>query len=116
MINGLPIDMELDSGSPVSLMPLKTFNQLFTSVKLQRSDLRLSTYTGESLNVCGYLPANVKYESKSYDLKLYIVDGGNATLLGRDWLQRLQINWQNVHFVRSTKSTSATLDELKTRR
>lgn len=52
LINGIPIDMELDSGSPVSLMPLKTFNQLFKSVKLQRSDLRLSTYTGESLNVC----------------------------------------------------------------
>lgn len=115
LVNDVPTDMELDSGSPVSLMPLKIYNQLFKSVKLQRSDLSLSTYTGESLKVCGYLPVNVKYEAKSYDLKLYIVDGGNTALLGRDWLQRIQINWQSVHFVRSTKSTSATLDELKTR-
>lgn len=117
LVNDVPIDMELDSGSPVSLMPLKTFNQLFKSetMKLRRSDLCLSTYTGEWLKVRGYLPVNVKYETKSYELQLHIVDGGNATLLGRDWLQRIQLNWQNVHLLRSTKLTSTTLDTLKAR-
>ena len=117
LVNDVPIDMELDSGSPVSLMPLKTFNQLFKSetMKLRRSDLCLSTYTRESLKVRGYLPVNVKYETKSYELQLHIVDGGNATLLGRDWLQRIQLNWQNVHLLRSTKLTSTTLDTLKAR-
>jgi len=68
LVNGVPVDMELDSGSPVSLMPLKTFNQSFKSetMKLQRSDVCLSTYIGESLKVHGYLPVNVQYETKSF--------------------------------------------------
>ena len=117
LVNDIPINMELDSGSPVSLMPLKMFHQLLKGevAKLQRSDLCLTTFTGESLKVRGYLPVDVKYETQSYKLALYIVDSGNATLLGRNWLQRIKINWQNVHLIRSTKRTSITLDTLKTR-
>ena len=92
VINDVSIDMELDSGSPVSLMPRKAFEKLFKSIDLLESDVQLATYTGESLNVCGYLPAVVKYEGQSHSLKLYIVNSGHSTLLGRDWLQKIKLH------------------------
>ena len=107
--------MELDSGSPVSLMPYGLFSKCFEKQVLEPADLQLSTFTGESLKVHGYFQANVKYESQVHTLKLYIVDGGNTALLGRDWLEKIKMNWQNVHFVRSLQSSQSTLEDLKTK-
>lgn len=114
-INGVPVDMELDSGSPVSLMPKTSFERLFKSTELRESDIQLATYTGESLNVCGYLPVVVKYESQSHSLKLYVVNSGHSTLLGRDWLQKIKLNWKNIKFIQSIKAQQpvGNLNQLK---
>jgi len=50
---------------------------------LQPADVRLSTFTGESLNVRGYFPATVVYEGQTHQLKLCVVDGDSAVLLDR---------------------------------
>jgi hypothetical protein len=73
---------------------------------------------GESLNVYGYETVVVDYEDKLYKkLKLYVVDGGNTALLGRDWLQKIQLNWKNIEFVHSVRAEQTTdlLQELKNR-
>jgi hypothetical protein len=79
-MNGVSVNMELDSGSPATIMPKKQFDQLFKASKLSPPDIRLATYTGESLNVCGCETVVVNYETKSYDLKLSVVNGGNTAL------------------------------------
>ena len=55
----------------------------------------------------------VEYNKQLYKLKLYVVDGGSVTLLGREWLQEIKLDWKNS--VKSIKSTALSLDELKTR-
>jgi len=52
MINGTLIDMEVDSSSPISIMPVKMFNRHFRSTLLA-PDVKLSTFTGEQIEVCG---------------------------------------------------------------
>jgi hypothetical protein len=59
IVNGISVNMELDSGSPVSLMPKVHFDKYFQATKLNKSDIRLATFMGEQLDVCGYLPVVV---------------------------------------------------------
>jgi len=113
MINNVDVNMEIDSGSPVSLMPYVSFKKYFGMQCLQPADVRLSTFTGESLNVRGYFPATVVYEGQTHQLKLYIVDGGSAVLLGRSWLEKIKLNWQNIREIHSLQSNRYTLSELK---
>ena len=46
------------------------------------------------------------YKSQSWDTDLLVVQGDGPSLLGRNWIQRLNIDWQTVH--------SLGHDELKT--
>jgi len=56
----------------------------------------------------------VQYEGQSYDmLKLYVVSGGKVALLGRDWLQNIRLNWQQICCVHSVQPRS--VSELKDR-
>lgn len=116
-INGVNIEMEIDSGAPVSLMPQNECDKHFGSVKLEHADVRLSTFTGEQLHVNGFLPVDVTYGENSYPLKLYIVNRGRATLLGRDWLQAIKLDWKEIQTVNSVQAVkpSEVLSELKTR-
>ena len=55
----------------------------FTSIKIRCEILRSCSLTLRELFV-----ATVTYEGQVNILKLYVVDGGSAPLLGRDWLER----------------------------
>jgi hypothetical protein len=117
VINGVNIDMEIDSGSPVSLMPQVEFEKHFGSVELEHSDVRLSTFTGESLKVNGFVMVDVTHDKKTYCLKLYVVDHGRTTLLGRDWLHSIKLDWKRIYVVNSveTAKPSDVLSMLKDR-
>jgi hypothetical protein len=86
LVNGVSVDMEIDSNAPVRRRPQIQFENDPGSLKFKQSDVRLSTFTGTSLNVIGFVHVNVKYGENSYHLKLYVVMQGRAILLGRDWL------------------------------
>ena len=64
LVNGVSIDLELDSGSPVSIMPKWQYEKYFQSNKLEVSDVRLSTYTGEVLKIGGFMPVTVEYNKR----------------------------------------------------
>ena len=111
-INDTNVRMELDSGSPVSLMPTSLFREHFPQLALQQADLQLSTFTGEALKVLGFANVTVKYEQQTYSLKIYVVDAGRTPLFGRDWLQHIHLNWKDIHCVNALQR-SQSLTELK---
>jgi len=115
-MNEVNVQMELDLGSSVSLMPCVLFKKYFGKrclPYLKSAEVRLSSFTGESLNVQGYFPVTVVYDGQSHHLKLYIVDGGNSALLGCEWLENIKFNWQSIGAVHSLQPTMLTLDEVK---
>ena len=64
-INTYPIEMELDTGSSVSLIPEKLFESKFIeSMPLKRSSVTLRTYTGERVPVLAEAEVQVEYESQ----------------------------------------------------
>ena len=56
---------------------------------------------GESLPVVGEVVVRVRYNEQSRELVvLTIVGGDGLSLLSRDWLKHLKLNWEKVHCLR----------------
>ncbi len=65
----------------------------------QRPQLRptaVKLCTGEQIQVKGAIPVRVHYGHQDLHLTLIIVDKCGPTLLGRDWLQHLKIDWPSL--------------------
>ena len=51
----------------------------------------------------------MNYNGQKKDLRLHVVKGNGLTLLGRDWLSEIQLDWNNILHVK----TVCTNDKLK---
>ena len=61
-LDGIDIDLELDTGAAVSIMSEDTFRRNWPNKELQTSDKKLKTYSGEPLLVKGTINVQVKYD------------------------------------------------------
>ena len=67
---------------------------------LEPSRARLRTYTGAAIPTHGRIRVPVRLPSDTTEptlLPLVIVDGEGPTLLGRDWLHAVRLDWTNIH-------------------
>ena len=91
-----PHNFEIDTGATRSIISEETYNQLRDKVELKSSKAVLNTYTGERISVAGEVMVPVKYQDQQYCLPAIVVKGPGPNLLGRDWLQVVKLNWQNI--------------------
>ena len=104
LVNSINLEMELDTGAAVSVIPEKIFMEKFPSVKMKPSDIVLKTYTGERMKPVGVADVDVKYQKQHKNLKLYVVRKAGVTLFGRDWLKHITLNWPEIKAVRVCKT------------
>ena len=98
-IEGAQIDMELDTGSGVSLMSESQYRKTLArkKLKMESSDIQLKSYTGEPLQTIGVCYVTVKYENQMHpSMPLYIVKDDGPSLLGREWLSKFKLNWRKI--------------------
>ena len=95
-INHKKLLMEIDTGAAVSVISRDTYNKLFSDTSLNLSTVRLKTYTGEPMPVAGELDVEVKYGLQVCTLSLTVVEGSGPSLLGRDWLCHLTLDWKTI--------------------
>ena len=93
--------MEVDTGASCSLISKKTFKQHWVNHKLQETTLNLQTYSGEKLHVMGKLTVQVIYKTQEAELPLVIVKGAGPSLLSRDWMAHLKLDWKSIHHIDS---------------
>ena len=91
-IDGCPLDMEVDTGATVSVIPISMKEKYFQTVVLEASDIILTTYTGEQIPVVGKIPVNVQYKDQTKNLYLYVVKRDRSCLMGRDWLAEIRLH------------------------
>ena len=104
-LNDCPVEMELDTGASLSVMGESTFRALLgNTVPIESTEVRLRTYTGDGLPVLGKATVSVTYESQTVKLPLIIIQGEGAALFGRNWLERIRLNWAAIHMVGSSSS------------
>lgn len=100
-VDGQDLSMEIDTGASLSIISEETRKLLWPNKRLQPSTVKLATYSGESLAIKGCMLVKVQYDQQEATLSLLVVQGNGPSLLGRDWLQQLQLNWQKIHSLHS---------------
>ena len=75
------------------------FQKAFPEGELRESPLLLKTYSGERLQVSVEVGIQVQYEQQTQVLSLAVVAGSGPSLLGRDWLQHIQLDWREIRAV-----------------
>ena len=110
-INGSELPMEVDTGASLSIISESTYLSLIAPPELKSTDLTLHTYTGESIVVLGSLEVDVSYEDKMFTLPLLVVQGSGPSLLGRNWLQQIKLNWTKIHVVSPKTSLNNLLEK-----
>ena len=95
-IEDVKLRMEIDTGAAVSVVSSKTWEKLQLKVPLRKPDVTLKTYTNEVMRVIGEAELNVTYGHGKHLLRLYVVEGNGPSLVGRDWLGKIRLNWQSL--------------------
>ena len=65
VVNNQPVSMELDTGSAVTLVSEHTFKSKWPDTPLQVSNVKLRTYSNESLQVLGQIEAKIQYNKQT---------------------------------------------------
>ena len=95
------VKIEVNTGAAMTIMSETTFKGLWPGRDLQPSQVCLQAYTKEPIPVVGCCKVNTEYNGQSVQLLLLIVGGSGPTLLGRDWLSRIILDWHQIHHVHS---------------
>ena len=103
-INEVRICMELDTGAAVSILSKDQLKRL-PGIKIRPCETTLTTYTGGSVTVIGEADVLVQYGNYCGTLPIIITDSNNVSLLGRDWLTVIPLDWTNIS--KSIKSISS---------
>ena len=106
LVNGKQFPMEVDTGAAVSIISEATYKSLFTDSKLQKCDVVLRTYTDERMTVLGQFQVQVTHGQQRKQLCLIVVSGDGPSLLGRDWLRHIRLDWKKLVLC-AKKSASA---------
>lgn len=109
-LNGKTLDMEVDTGASASVISEGTYKELWIAEEaplLQAADVRLKTYTGDCLPLMGAVQANLVYQGQEAAVRLFVVKGEGPSLLGRDILKKIRLNWGEIKHIRAVEDMLA---------
>ena len=99
--NKAPIVMEVDTGATLSVISEKTYGRVWGTnpPPLSNSTAKLRTYTGEEIPVKGGLEVEVNHNGQQKQLPLLVTVGDGPSLIGRNWLVDLKIDWHTTYTI-----------------
>ena len=100
-INEKSIQLEIDTGALLTLVSEQTFREHWPDSRLSPSEITLRSYSGESIPVLGCVDVHVKHSNQEATLPLIVVKGEGPSLLGRNWLSQLKLNWHEIFWSRN---------------
>ena len=113
-VNGQPLTMEVDTGAAASLASELVLADLLPYAELQKTNAVLRTYTGEQIPVKGTILVDVRYGDQHHqNLKLLVVRGSGPSLMGRDWLKVIKLDWKTVGKVSTSENLESRVEALK---
>ena len=92
--------MEVDTSASMSLISETSYKKLWPKCSLSACEVKLCTYSQESIAVLGCCYVNVTYKDQTCkQMPLIVVKGSDPSLLGRNWLSKLTLDWQEIHYM-----------------
>ena len=112
--NNNPVTMELDTGAGVTIVSEKTWADKLNKPELQDCELALQSYPNRSLTVLGSCMVEVSIHGQTRQLPLVVVEGDGISLLGRNWLESIRLDWTEVASIKniSKPTYQSKLDKL----
>ena len=95
-VNGVNLEMEVNSGGTFSVMGENQLSMWGSPLVLQPSAVKLRTFTGEVIIPKGEAEVKVEYGGQTCRLPLLVTPGKRPALLGRNWLSDLRLNWKEL--------------------
>ena len=95
-IQGTTLTFEVDTGAAVTLISEETYCKHFLSKSLQKTSVRLKTYTDDQVHVLGQITVDVSYGTQKGMYTLFVVKGSGTNLLGRDWMRHIRLDWKSI--------------------
>ena len=108
-IEGKYLKMELDTGSAISVIPIRIYKELFHYKPLSVTNTKLKTYSGQTITPAGTINDNVNYEGQEHNLDLFVVKNDSPSLFGRAWLKYIKLEWNSIKFLQTGKTTDENL-------
>lgn len=96
VMDEVEVSMELDTGATMSIMPEQLFRQLFPGRDIPVTSVRLCGYNQDPIPVVGSCDVTVKYKGQTTKVPLLIVGSSGPALLGRNWLDKLVLDWKAI--------------------
>nr|XP_056721023.1 uncharacterized protein K02A2.6-like [Euleptes europaea] len=110
-IGGAPCEMEVDSGSALSIISMDTYRDLgrrsASLPELRPSSVTIWDYQRRRVPVRGEARVPVQFQARSGRLRLIVVEGPRASLLGLDWFPALGLHIGGIHHI-----SQAALDDV----
>ena len=94
-IEGKPLDMELDTGASVSIIPISVWYDVLAARPLKKT-AKLRSYSGHEIPVVGEARVQVSYGSQQACLHLIVTATDGPVLMGRNWLSILKFDWKQI--------------------
>ncbi|XP_046402570.1 uncharacterized protein K02A2.6-like [Ischnura elegans] len=69
----------------------------FSELPLQRTAIRLKSYSNNLIKPGGTIGVKVRHKSRVYELSLFVVKNGGPPIMGRDWLKILRVTIPVMH-------------------
>ena len=98
-VEGKPLTMEVDTGAAFSVVSENTYNSTLGNIPLRKSNILLKTYTDERIPVAGQINVHVQYGEQRAALVLLVVAEDGPTLLGRNCLKYIRLDWKSINMV-----------------
>ena len=95
-VNGVNLEMEVDSGATFSVIGENQLSMWGSPLVIKPSPVKLRTFTGEVIIPKGEAEVKVEYGGQTCRLPLLVTPGKRPALLGRNWLSDLRLNWKEL--------------------
>ena len=106
--------MEVDTGASVSITSQETFKAIQngeSTLQLEESSVKLQTYTGEPIPICGSTQVQVVHNEQVLSLLLVVTQGKGPTLLGRNCLEALLLEWRTIFTIGDSRTLQSVLEQ-----
>ena len=92
-VAGAIVTLDVDTGTSMTVIPTYIYKRFLTHVKLQKSRVKVQTYSGEPLTVRGEAYVPIRYGNQTAREKMVVVEVENKpAVLGRNWLSQIRLD------------------------
>lgn len=96
-IGGNVITMEVDTGASRSTVGEGVYTEFLSDFPLVRCNVSLYSYSKTLVPILGCIKVPVTYRQNAEQLlELVVIQGDRPALLGRDWMNHIQIDWRHL--------------------